>query len=143
MDNADDVDRLEATVRPGATQDVLVRIIPGVEAETHASILTGHDGSKFGVPRDQAPDLIRRIEASGALRMRGLHVHVGSQILDPAPFAEAVRAIAGLGEFPVYDLGGGLGSRYTWSDRPPSVATYLDTLVERGPHVPSRPTPSW
>ena len=129
VDNADDVDRLEATVRPGTTQDVLVRIIPGVEAETHASILTGHDGSKFGVPRDQAPDLVRRIEASGALRMRGLHVHVGSQILDAAPFAEAVRAIAGLGEFPVYDLGGGLGARYTWSDRPPSVATYLDTLV--------------
>ena len=121
MDNADDVDRLEATVRDGDTQDVLVRIIPGVTADTHSHVLTGHEGSKFGLsPRDAAP-LIRRIEHSQRLRMRGLHVHVGSQILDVEPFAESVAPVAALGEFPVYDLGGGLGARYTWADDPPPV----------------------
>ena len=62
VDNSDYVDRLEATVPDGQTQDVLVRIIPGVTADTHAHVLTGHEGSKFGlVPADAEP-LIRRIE---------------------------------------------------------------------------------
>jgi diaminopimelate decarboxylase len=129
VDNADDVDRLEATVPDGAAADVLVRIIPGVTAETHHHVLTGHETSKFGLaPTDAAP-LIRRIEASSRLRMQGLHVHVGSQILDVQPFADSVAPVAALGEFPVYDLGGGLGARYTWSDQPPSVAAYLDALI--------------
>ena len=129
VDNADDVDRLEETVPDGRTQDVLVRIIPGVTADTHAHVLTGHEGSKFGLsPADAAP-LITRIEHSPRLRMQGLHVHVGSQILDVEPFAESVAPVARLGEFPVYDLGGGLGARYTWSDHPPSVGDYLDALV--------------
>ncbi len=49
VDNADDVDRLEAIVPDGASQDVLVRIIPGVTADTHSHVLTGHEGSKFGL----------------------------------------------------------------------------------------------
>ena len=129
VDNADDVDRLEALVHEGDTQDVLVRIIPGVTADTHSHVLTGHAGSKFGLsPRDAAP-LIRRIEHSRRLRMQGLHVHVGSQILDVEPFAASVAPVAALGEFPVYDLGGGLGARYTWADDPPHVGAYLDALV--------------
>lgn len=126
VDNADDVDRLEATGRP---QDVLVRIIPGVTADTHAHVLTGHAGSKFGLAPADAAALIQRIEHSPRLRMRGLHVHVGSQILDVEPFAESVAPVARLGEFEIYDLGGGLGARYTWADKPPSVATYLDALI--------------
>lgn len=138
VDGPDDVDRLEALLPPGAMQDVLVRVIPGVQADTHASVLTGHDGSKFGLPVDQALALARRIEASPVLRMQGLHSHVGSQILDVEPFGRAVEAIAALGEFPVYDLGGGLGARYTWADRPPSVAAYLDTLVDAArAHLPA------
>jgi diaminopimelate decarboxylase len=61
--------------------------------------------------------------------MQGLHVHVGSQILDVEPFAESVAPLAALGEFPVYDLGGGLGARYTRADDPPHVGAYLDALV--------------
>lgn len=129
VDGADDVDRLEATVPAGRVVDVLVRVIPGVTAETHDSVLTGHEDSKFGLAPADAARLIARIEASGSLRMRGLHLHVGSQILATEPFADAVAAVARLGEFPVYDLGGGLGARYTWADEPPSVAAYLDALV--------------
>jgi diaminopimelate decarboxylase len=129
IDNADDVDRLEAAVPAGRAQDVLVRVIPGVTADTHASVLTGHEGSKFGLAAGDAARLIRRIERSPQVRMRGLHVHVGSQILDVGPFAESVAPLARLGEFPVYDLGGGLGARYTWADQRPSVSAYLDALV--------------
>src|SRR5436190_4379098 len=129
VDNGDDVDRLEATGPDGGVQDVLVRVIPGVTADTHAHVLTGHEGSKFGLAPEAAAELIRRIERSPRLRMMGLHVHVGSQILDVEPFAASVAPIAALGEFPVYDLGGGLGARYTYADEPPSVGAYLDALV--------------
>jgi diaminopimelate decarboxylase len=129
VDNADDVDRLEATVPAGRAQDVLVRVIPGVTAETHAHVLTGHEGSKFGLAPAAATELIRRIERSPRLRMQGLHVHVGSQILDVEPFARSIAPVAALGEFPVYDLGGGLGARYTYADEPPSVGAYLDALT--------------
>ena len=129
VDNSDDVDRLEATVPPGRRQDVLVRVIPGVIADTHASVLTGHAESKFGLAPAAAAELIKRIEHSPRLRMRGLHVHIGSQILDTEPFAASVPALAALGEYEVYDLGGGLGARYTYADNPPSVPEYLDALV--------------
>src|SRR3954447_15744418 len=85
VDGPDDVDRLEAAVPSGRVVDVLVRVIPGVTAQTHDSVLTGHDDSKFGLAPTDAEALIRRIEASGSLRMQGLHVHVGSQILQSEP----------------------------------------------------------
>jgi len=129
VDNSDDVDRLEATVPPGRRQDVLVRVIPGVIADTHVSVLTGHAESKFGLAPAAAAELIKRIEHSPRLRMRGLQVHIGSQILDAEPFAASVPALAALGEYEVYDLGGGLGARYTYADNPPSVPEYLDALV--------------
>ena len=129
VDNADDVDRLEANVPAGRAQDVLVRIIPGVTADTHSHVLTGHLGSKFGVSPADAKPLVERIERSRRVTMKGLHVHVGSQILDVEPFAESVAPVAALGDFPIYDLGGGLGVRYTWADRPPSIGAYLDALI--------------
>ncbi|HEY7042487.1 MAG TPA: diaminopimelate decarboxylase [Nocardioidaceae bacterium] len=129
VDNADDVDRLEAIVPTGDRQDVLVRVIPGIKADTHDHVLTGHEESKFGLPLEAATRLIQRIESSSRMRMRGLHVHVGSQIMDLDPFVQSVERLRQLGEFPVYDLGGGLGARYTYADQPPSIAQYLDALV--------------
>jgi diaminopimelate decarboxylase len=126
VDNADDVDRLEAT---GREHDVLVRVIPGVTADTHAHVLTGHEGSKFGLLPADAARLIARIERSPRLRMRGVHVHVGSQILAVEPFADSVAPVAALGEFEIYDLGGGLGARYSYDDHAPSVDAYLDALI--------------
>jgi diaminopimelate decarboxylase len=129
VDGPDDVDRLEAIVPAGRTQDVLVRVIPGVTADTHAHVLTGHEGSKFGLAPAAAAELISRIERSSRLQMRGVHAHVGSQILEAEPLAEAVAPLAALGEFDIYDLGGGLGARYTWADHPPMIAEYLDVLI--------------
>ena len=139
VDGPDDVDRLEAIVPAGRAQDVLVRIIPGVTADTHAHVLTGHEGSKFGLAPAAAAELIGRIERSPRVRMRGVHAHVGSQILEPEPLAAAVEPLRALGEFEIYDLGGGLGARYTWADRPPSVAQYLDVLIAAAKvHLPAQ-----
>jgi diaminopimelate decarboxylase len=129
VDNLDDIDRLEAAVPAGRTQDCLVRVIPGVQASTYAAQATGHEGSKFGLSPPVAAEAAARVEASGRLRMLGLHTHVGSQILDAAELAAGVAPLAALGEYPVYDLGGGLGARYTYTDHPPSVAQYLDALI--------------
>ena len=129
VDGPDDVDRLEAIVPSGRAQDVLVRIIPGVTADTHAHVLTGHEGSKFGLAPPAAAELITRIERSPRVTMRGVHAPVGSQIMEPEPLAAAVAPLRALGEFEIYDLDGGLGARYTWADHPPSVADYLDVLI--------------
>jgi diaminopimelate decarboxylase len=129
VDNLDDIDRLEAAVPLGHEQDCLVRVIPGVQASTHAAHATGHEGSKFGLSPLAAKQAIARIEASDRLRMLGLHTHVGSQILRAEELAAAVAPLAAVGQYPVYDLGGGLGARYTYRDDPPSLDEYLDALI--------------
>ncbi len=129
VDNFDDIDRLETIVPAGRTQGCLVRVVPGVQASTHASQATGHEGSKFGLVPEQAREAIARIEASPRLRMEGLHTHVGSQILNAEEMAAAVAPLARLGTFATYDLGGGLGVRYTYDEHPPTVAEYAEALV--------------
>jgi len=129
VDNFDDIDRLERIVAPGHTQPCLVRVIPGVDAATHASVATGHAGSKFGLMPADARRAINRIESSGVLRCDGLHTHVGSQLLNVEQLAAAVAPLAALGEFDTYDLGGGLGVRYTYDENPPSVAEYAAAMV--------------
>ena len=58
-----------------------------------------------------------------------MHTHVGSQLLDVDQLAEAVAPIARLGTFDIYDLGGGLGVRYTYAERPPTLDDYADAMV--------------
>ncbi|MGX9792078.1 diaminopimelate decarboxylase [Mycobacterium sp. MMS18-G62] len=129
VDNFDDIDRLERLVPRGHVQPCLVRVIPGVEAATHASQATGHAGSKFGLSPDDARQAIARIERSAKLRLDGVHTHVGSQLLNVEQLAAAVEPIAKLGTFEVYDLGGGLGVRYTYDEHPPSLDDYVDAMI--------------
>src|SRR6476619_7156492 len=106
VDNFDDIDRLERLVPRGHVQPCLVRVIPGVEAVTHASQATGHAGSKFGLMPDDARDAIARVERSAVLALEGVHTHVGSQLLNVEQLAAAVEPIAKLGTFDTYDLAG-------------------------------------
>jgi diaminopimelate decarboxylase len=131
VDNFDDIDRLDRLVPPGRLQPCLVRVIPGVQATTHAAVATGHAGSKFGLMPDDAREAIARIGRSSVLRCDGVHTHVGSQLLNTEQLAAAVEPIARLGTFDVYDLGGGLGVRYTYDEHPPDLAAYADAMVER------------
>jgi diaminopimelate decarboxylase len=128
IDNFDDIDRLERIVT--GEQAVLVRIIPGILPDTHLANATGQDDSKFGLSISNAKVAIERLRESKKLRLDGLHLHLGSQIMSTEPFIQSLEAIASLGEFAVYDLGGGLGVRYTYEDSPPSIEEYLDALID-------------
>ncbi len=137
VDNADDVDRLEATVPAGRAQDVLVRVIPGVAADTHASVLTGHAGSKFGL----APARRRRADRAGSSAARGCGCAActstsARRSSTSSRSRQSVAPVAALGEFPVYDLGGGLGARYTYADEPPSVGAVPRRAGRRRPRAP-------
>lgn len=128
VDNFDELDRLERLVT--SPQDVMVRVIPGVAPDTHPSQSTGGHDSKFGLPFDQAVEAMERINRSSVLRLAGVHLHIGSQVLAAEPFAQAVREVSRLGELPAYDVGGGLGVRYTYAEKPPSIDEYLDAIVD-------------
>ena len=130
VDGFDDIDRIERLADAGRPVPVLLRVSPGVESDTHAALATGGKASKFGVPVEQVPEAIARMRAVPSIDMRGLHAHIGSQILNTEQFEAAVDALASLERFDVYDFGGGLGVRYVPDDVAPSVAEYADRLVE-------------
>jgi diaminopimelate decarboxylase len=126
IDGFDDIDRLE---RLAAAQRVMVRVTPGVKPSTHDFISTGQLDSKFGLGLDDARVAIERLRGSDRLDLIGLHMHIGSQIFELGSFRRAIEAIAELGEFDVYDLGGGLGVAYTAEDEPPSIEAYVEAKV--------------
>ena len=107
-----------------------MRVTPDVAGDTHAGISTGQADSKFGFSIDAAREAIRRLEASKSLTLVGLHFHIGSQLFELEPFRDAVRAIAGLGRFRVYNLGGGLAAAYLSDEHPPSADEYVAAIVD-------------
>src|SRR5918911_2292936 len=130
LDNDQDIDRLERIVAPGERQAVQMRIAPGVSPDTHPKISTGGPNTKFGFNLEDAPRAIERVAASPKLDLEGLHIHIGSQILDLAPFRPAIAALASLGDFRTMNLGGGLGVAYTERDAPPSIEDYVAFRVD-------------
>jgi diaminopimelate decarboxylase len=108
----------------------LVRVTLGVDADTHEAVRTGHHGSKFGLPPEQALTLVADAHARG-LDVVGLHVHVGSQLADFTAQEETIRRLAAfaarcrdeLGWAPgVADLGGGFGIRHHADEHVPDAA---------------------
>ncbi len=128
VDNVEDVAKLARVLPAGARQAVLLRVRPGVDADTHAAIMTGHAESKFGLDPREARALAA--DPPAHLDVRGFHFHLGSQLNDPTPYRAAVGVLAGLGEQPVYSLGGGYAVAYTADDRPPSVEEAVAAVVE-------------
>jgi diaminopimelate decarboxylase len=130
IDSLDDLDRATEARAPFA----LVRVTPGIDAETHDAIRTGHVGSKFGLTPEDALEAIRRG------RIDGLHVHIGSQLVDVGAMrmtvewlaAFAAAASAKLDWRPrVVNLGGGLGIRYHEDDAGVSIGEFVHTVVAR------------
>jgi diaminopimelate decarboxylase len=131
VDSLDEIERLEALAAArSVVQEVLVRVTPGVAGDTHAGISTGQADSKFGFSIADAREAIARLQASGSLALVGLHFHIGSQLFELEPFRAAVRAIAELGEFGVYNLGGGLAAAYLTEQHAPSPEEYVAALVD-------------
>jgi diaminopimelate decarboxylase len=147
VDNDDEIGRLEAVLQEtGGRQAVLIRIAPGVSPDTHPSISTGGPNTKFGFSLADAPAAIARLGAAEGVDLQGIHFHIGSQILSLDPFRAALEAVRGLGDFDVYDLGGGLGAAYGEEDHPPSIEDYatakvamVDELIGPGKRILDEP----
>jgi diaminopimelate decarboxylase len=130
LDSDHELDRAERIAgQLDLTQKVLIRVTPGVAGDTHQAISTGQSDSKFGFSPAAARAAAARLAGSHALELVGLHCHIGSQLFELDPFRAAVRTLATLGQFPVYNLGGGLAAPYTAEQHPPAVEDYVDALV--------------
>ena len=132
LDSFDDLRRLEQlAAEAGREQTVMIRVTPGVAGDTHHAISTGQADSKFGFSVAEAREAIYRTKGASHLRLAGLHCHIGSQLFDLAPFAEAVRTVAELEPgLPALNVGGGLGVPYTSSQHAPSIEDYVRSVVD-------------
>jgi diaminopimelate decarboxylase len=129
----DALDEAERAAAAGLRR-VLVRVTPGIEADTHEKIRTAHHGSKFGLPPDDALRAAAAAREAG-LEVGGVHLHIGSQLLDPRAGLETIdwlKDFAAREWVPeVVDLGGGLGIRYVEGERPPEIRAFVGTLLAR------------
>ena len=128
VDGFDDIRRIEefATERV----PVLLRVSPAITVTTHEALATGSAASKFGLPVDQVPAAISRLREIATIDLQGLHVHIGSGILNLEQYAAGITVLAQLERFSVYDLGGGLGVRYVHDDKAPTIGEYAKQLTK-------------
>ena len=135
VDSFDEMDRIEALVAEGLPPPtVLVRVTPGVEAHTHEFVRTGQLDSKFGfgIVEGGAEVAIRRAQSSVAMKLVGLHAHIGSQIFAVDSFAKALEALApivkplGVTEL---SIGGGLGVAYVEGEAAPTISEWGQAIT--------------
>ena len=123
----------------GATAPIAIRVNPDVDARTHAKIATGKSENKFGVPISRAREVYARARALPGLSIRGVDMHIGSQITDLEPFdnafallADFVRVLRADGHaIDHVDLGGGLGIPYRVDNNPPPFPEAYAEIVAR------------
>ncbi|MGI9594521.1 MAG: diaminopimelate decarboxylase, partial [Acidimicrobiales bacterium] len=134
IDSFDELARLEALHgEDGLTPRVLLRITPGIKAETHDFIATGQDDSKFGftVSTGAALAAVEKATASSAVDLVGIHAHIGSQVFRVDSFSAAVKV---LGDFanplglPELVVGGGLGVPYVEGEEAPTITQWAKII---------------
>ena len=137
VESAPELDRLNAVAgKLGKKAPISLRVNPNVDAKTHPYISTGLKENKFGIAYEDALTTYKKAAGLPNLEVTGIDCHIGSQLLDPAPFAEALEKLLQLIdqlrvngiELRHIDLGGGLGIRYKDEDEP-SVKSYLQPLL--------------
>jgi diaminopimelate decarboxylase len=154
VESADELARLNAlAAAKGQRATVALRLNPGVDPDTHHHIRTGGARSKFGLPVAEALALVRQAPDYPALALRGAHIHIGSQVPDPAPTLQAIEvaldfisqanSILSVKSVPsvdpsaaavdTLDLGGGFPVPYhdADADRFPSIEGFAAPIVER------------
>lgn len=157
IDNFYELERLPrlAEGAGGGPVRVMLRIAPGVDAETHPSIDTGSRNTKFGfdLPGGQAMEAVARILAEPSLKLTGFHFHIGSQIMSLEPYRQAIAKVMDFAgeaarrhgyEPDEINVGGGLGVRYTAGDEPPAIADLITAVtgeVTRGAQRAALPLP--
>ncbi|WP_283169838.1 diaminopimelate decarboxylase [Curtanaerobium respiraculi] len=142
LDSRIELARVDRIAREhGVVQDVYMRITPGVEADTHEYIRTGMEDSKFGFTMrdDFAFNCVADVLKAKNVRLRGLHMHIGSQIFKLRPFGEAVAIAVDLIarieerygiEIEDLDVGGGVGIAYLAGDDPATVEEFARITTE-------------
>ena len=121
----------------GLRAPVSLRVNPDVDARTHPYISTGLKQSKFGVAFPDAMRLYRLAQSSSHLRVVGIGCHIGSQLIEVQPIADAVRKVLNLADrlasegigMEHLDLGGGLGIRYA-NEVPPTQDAWVKALLD-------------
>jgi diaminopimelate decarboxylase len=141
--NVESEPELELLSSIAATKDrtvcISVRVNPDVDARTHAKIATGKSENKFGIPISRARDVYARAAKLPGIRVAGVDMHIGSQIVELDPFGDAfalladfVRMLRADGHAIEHlDLGGGLGIPYRDDNEPPPDPDAYATLVKR------------
>ena len=139
VESAPELDRLDAIAATLSKKaPISLRVNPDVDAMTHPYISTGLKENKFGVAYEEALKTYQHAASLPNLEITGIDCHIGSQLLDPAPFAEALDKILHLIDqlaangisLKHIDLGGGLGIRYQ-DEAVPSVKSYLQPLLHK------------
>jgi len=140
VESAPELERLNQVAGEcGQKAPVSFRVNPNVDPKTHPYISTGLKEAKFGVAYEQALALYRRAAALPNIEVTGIDCHIGSQLLDPSPFVEALdRILALIDQLTVegiqlhhIDIGGGLGIKYQAEQEQPTVAAYLNPLLDK------------
>ena len=127
----------ELAAARGLTAQCALRVNPDVDARTHAKISTGKAENKFGVPIDRAVEIYRNLAALPGLNMRGVAVHIGSQLSSLEPFEEAFGKVGTLladlrsaGQSVTHaDLGGGIGVPYRAGEVFPTPEEYAAMIA--------------
>ncbi|NNM71991.1 diaminopimelate decarboxylase [Enterovirga aerilata] len=128
----------EVAVSKGTVAPVSVRVNPDVDARTHAKISTGKSENKFGIPISRARHAYARAAELPGLRVTGVDMHIGSQITDLDPYANATELMVELARdlmaeghrLTHLDLGGGLGIPYKHDDPPPPDPAAFAAVVK-------------
>ena len=142
VDSFEEIERLEtAAAARGQVQQVLVRVTPGVRPSTHDFVQTGQQDSKFGLglADGRAEEAVRRLHDAAHLELVGVHAHIGSQIFELDSYKREVEVLfiaiadwrrrSGF-ECCVFNIGGGLGIRYTEADQPSSISEFATIAVD-------------
>jgi diaminopimelate decarboxylase len=140
VDTLDELELLaQLTAGRARPQAILLRLSPDIAADTHAHMQTGSAISKFGLPLAALDAAAQRIARAPGLRLAGLHTHLGSQILDYAPIAQAVGVLLDCAarlrdehRLAIDEIspGGGLGTPYTADQPNPDVDTYVAAIAQ-------------
>jgi diaminopimelate decarboxylase len=136
VESADEAARLNRlAAAAGRRATVALRLNPGVDPDTHHHIQTGGTGSKFGIPLPEALALAARWSDFPALDLRGVHIHIGSQVPDAAPTLAALEAALDFAQqtptIDHFDLGGGFPVPYRESDQYASIEDFAAPIVAR------------
>jgi diaminopimelate decarboxylase len=135
VDSFDEMDRLDAIHEAtGRVPKVLLRLTPGVKAETHDFIATGHDDSKFGftVSTGAAAVAIERARSGRSMELMGVHAHIGSQVFVVSSFSRAAAIVAEVArpfDLPEMSIGGGLGVPYVADERAPTITEWGEAVL--------------